>query len=290
MIYRSRALIAQAAETARMVRDSGRLRPEPKVEVMNKNNAALLPVILAGLFLAAGCASRSTAGQPRTLPDGSDPESQFKKAEVALDYGLPDEAIRYGQAAVAAAPNHFKAWMLLGSAYFRKNDSASSAAAYEKAVAIDPGSAEAHRCLGVVLLDMRDRTRAEAELRKAVELNGDPDAVLQLGRILHEDGRNDEALQWAETAIKKNAKNPAAYNLKGVVLNQLQRWDEAIEALKTGLGMRPDDVGMLINLGIAYLNDREIAKGREALEKALPRINDPNLKAKIQAYLDSIGK
>jgi hypothetical protein len=43
-----------------------------------------------------------------------------------------------------------------------------------------------------------------------------------------------------------------------------------------------------INLGIAYINIKEPAKARELFETLLPKVQDEELKAKINEYLKLI--
>jgi len=254
-----------------------------------KKRLAACLFLIAVLLIPAGCASSGggkTAG--KKIPDEKNPRYQCEKGAIALKYGLTDEAIRYGELAVSLDPNYFEAWMLLGSARYSKGQYDSSADAYRQAASLKPGSVEARKFLGLALLESKELGQAEAEFKKALELGTDIEALFQLGKLLHSQAREEEALQYAEKAIRKSGDNPALYNLKGVILNQLGRYPEAIGSFQAGLVLNKEDVGLLVNLGIAYLNNDEKEKGREALEKALPKIQDAVLKARIQNYLDSI--
>ena len=53
-------------------------------------------------------------------PDEKNPQYQYEMGVIALRYGLPDEAIRYGQLAVSLDPGHFDGWNLLGLGLFRQ--------------------------------------------------------------------------------------------------------------------------------------------------------------------------
>ena len=82
----------------------------------------------AGLALAAavmigGCAAPGAKGGKAPAAGGeNDPQYQVEKGVIALRYGLTDEAIRYGDLAIALDAGHFNAWNLLGSAYYTKGD------------------------------------------------------------------------------------------------------------------------------------------------------------------------
>ena len=50
----------------------------------------------------------------------------------------------------------------------------------------------------------------------------------------------------------------------------------------------PEDVGLRINLGIAYINAGEPAKAKAILEAVLPKITDASLRAQVEEALKSI--
>ncbi|MCK7541221.1 MAG: tetratricopeptide repeat protein, partial [Marinilabiliales bacterium] len=109
-----------------------------------------------------------------------------------------------------------------------------------------------------------------------------------LGKLYYGAGRYSEALEYALQSIRKDRKSPKAYNLQGVVLNQLGRHAEAAGSFQAGLVLAPEDIGLQVNLGIAYINGNEPAKAKPILEAVLPKITDGVLKKRIEEYLGSI--
>jgi len=216
------------------------------------------------------------------------PQYQYEKGLIALRYGLPDEAIRYGKLAVSIDPEHFNSWTLLGSAYYTKGEYALSAEAYGKAVALKPDVAEIQRNLGLACFELKETEKATAALKKAYDLNGDAEAAYYLGRLFYIEKRFDEALDYAVKAIQKNGRNAGAYNLKGAVLNQLGRPLEAVGCFQAGLVLAPEDVNLQVNLGVAYLNAKEPAKARVVFEAVLPKIEQTVLKTQVENYLKAI--
>jgi len=260
---------------------------------------AVAALFLAAGLAAAGCAASAGTGDGRAaggpqkkkskaLPDEKNPQAQYERGVVALRYGLTDEAIRYGQLAVSLDANHFDGWNLLGSAYYAKGDFARSAEAYEKAAAIKPASAGIQRGLGLAYLELGDLEKAEAALKKALAAEGDPESAYQLGKLCYNGKRYEEALTYALSAIQKDAKSAKAYNLKGVTLNQLGRYPEAAGSFQAGLVLAPEDVGLHINLGIAYLNSNEPAKAKAVFEAILPKIEAGPLRTQVEEYIKSI--
>jgi tetratricopeptide (TPR) repeat protein len=258
-------------------------------------------VLVLGVAVA-GCASTSGSGgagnaasaaapqkkKAKGLSDEKNPQVQYERGAVALRYGLADEAVRYGLLAVSLDPGHFDGWNLLGSAYYTKGDFAKAAEAYEKAAAIKPQAPGVQRNLGLAYVELKETARAEAALKKALDTEGDSETAYQLGKLCYNGQRFDEALTYALSAIQKDGKSAKAYNLKGVTLNQLGRYAEAAGSFQAGIVLVPEDIGLQINLGIAYINAGEPAKARAVLEAVLPKITEAPLRARVEEYLKSI--
>ncbi|MBP1661433.1 MAG: tetratricopeptide repeat protein [Candidatus Aminicenantes bacterium] len=250
----------------------------------------------AGIVAAACAAPAHTDGafsaaapqkKKSKVPEEKDPRVQCERGAVAMRYGLTDEAVKYGLQAVALDPEHFDGWNLLGTAYYTKGDFAKSAEAYEKAAAIKPGAADVQRNLGLAYVELKETEKAEAALKRALD-SDDAEAAYQMGKLCYNAKRYDEALQYALTAIRQDGKSARAYNLKGVTLNQLGRYAEAAGSFQAGIVLAPDDVGLRINMGIAYMNAGDPAKAKAVLEAVLPKIEDPAIRSQVESYIKSI--
>ena len=62
-----------------------------------------------------------------------------------------------------------------------------------------------------------------------------------LGKKQLEDGHHNEALNSFEQAILLNQKDPDLWNLKGIALRSLGRYDEAIKCFNKSLEIDPRD-------------------------------------------------
>jgi tetratricopeptide (TPR) repeat protein len=215
-------------------------------------------------------------------------QEEYEKGVIALRYGLIDQAIRYGKQGLEFMPDHFNSLALLGSAYYTKGEYGLSAESYEKASALKPNTAEILRNLGLAYIELKETAKAFAALEKAFELSGEAEAAYYLGRLCYTEKRYDEALKYASESIRKDGKSARAYNLKGVVLNQMGRYLEAAGSFQAGLILAPEDIGLQINLGIAYVNTSEPAKAKAVFEAVLPKIEDPALKSQVEGYIRSI--
>ncbi len=246
---------------------------------------AVLPFLMA--FLLTFCAT-AMAQKNKDKNSEKDPQYQYSLGFTALQYGLTDEAIRYGNLTTSLDPKHYGGWKLLGTAYYRKGNFADSVAAYEKAAALKPELAEAHTYLGMAYFENGDVDKAEAELTKAYAMDGNAMAEFDLAKIHYNQKKFDQALSEVVKSIEKDRRSPAAYNLKGAILNDLGRCAEAVGSFQAGLVLAPNDVALQINLGVAYTNTGEPAKARAVFEKVIPTIEDAALKAKVEEMLKSV--
>ena len=248
----------------------------------------LFALALAGA-LVAGCAAAAPAPQKqKKTSDEKNPQYQYELGVTALRYGLTDEAIRYGRLAVSLDPNHFNGWRLLGEAYYGKGEFALAAEAYEKAAAIKPDAADVQRSLGLAYVELKDAAKAETALKKAIGLGSGYEAHYYLAKLYYNERRYEESLDQVQISIKKNGGNAAGYNLKGVLLNQLGRFAEAVGSFQAGLVLTPGDVNLQVNLGIALLNSGEPSKARGVFEAVLPKIEQDTLRKQVEDYIKAI--
>jgi Flp pilus assembly protein TadD len=126
-------------------------------------------------------------------------------------------------------------WNNLGLVMLGKGRDQEAFAAFGEAAQLDPSYREARVNQGLVYLDCGDYARAEKELRRALDLDGDdPDALVALG----------------------------------VALRGLKRFDEARAAYEKALTLRPEHSSALYDLGVLYMDfQQDKAKARETLTR-----------------------
>jgi len=263
-----------------------------------KTVKTLTALFLAAALWSAACAAPAGAGsrpaaetqkqKKKKTSDDKSPQYQYEMGVIALRYGLPDEAIRYGKLAVSLDPGHFDGWNLLGLAYYNKAEFALSAEAYEKAAAIKPGAADVQRGLGLAYAELKETEKAEAAFKKSFDIDPAYETAYHIGKLYYGAGRFEEALDYTLKSIQKNGKNAGAYNLKGVILNQLGRYAEAAGSFQAGLVLAPEDINLQVNLGIALLNSGEPTKARAVFEAVLPKIEQDVLKKRVEEYIQAI--
>lgn len=244
-------------------------------------NLLLLPICL----ILAFCTTAQTKMERK---NENDPQYQYEKAVVAMKYELVDEAIKYLNQAIALDPNHYQAYSLLGLAHFKKQNWFQAASAYEKCLELQPDLSEVHNSLGLVYQKLDSLDKAEDEYKKAYSIDSNPNASLNLAQLYFGQNKLELALDYVQKSIQKNSRSSNAYNLQGVILNKTGRPAEAIISFQSALKITPDDIIIRVNLGIAYINNKEFDKARMIFEETLPFIKDQTLKDKINEYLKLI--
>jgi tetratricopeptide (TPR) repeat protein len=137
-------------------------------------------------------------------------------------------------------------------------------------LACTSGSYVAHNNLGDVLHEEGRMDEAIAQYQEAMQIDPDyADANLNFGNILLEKGRLDEAIVHFQKALQNRPDFVNAYNSLGNALHQEGRMDEAIAQYQKALQINPDFTDAHHNLAIVLQQkgrvDEAIAQYQEAL-------------------------
>lgn len=121
----------------------------------------------------------------------------------------------------AAEPGSAEEWFLSGVDFEGEEETAEAAAAYARALALDPGMAEAHLNLGRLLHEAGQAGEAESHYRQALAAPPDPytaaTAAFNLGVALQDQERLREAVDAYELALERDPSLlDAHFNLAGV--------------------------------------------------------------------------
>lgn len=241
-------------------------------------------LVFALLICLIFCACASTQNK-KTSEKENPAQDEFDKAVISLNYNLFDEAIRYLNNAITLDASNPQYHYTLGLAYFQKKDYSQAEQAFKKCLILQPEHIMALNSLGVVYQEMKLFDKAEEQYKKAFSIDENFDSACNLSRLYLEQDKLEPALNYIRTALQKNNNSAEAFNIQGVILNKTGRFPEAIQSLLQALRIDPQFMVAGINLGVAYINNKEFSKARELFEKMLPYVQDQALKDRINEYL-----
>jgi TolB-like protein/Tfp pilus assembly protein PilF len=141
--------------------------------------------------------------------------------------------------------------------------------AAQKALQLDPNLADAHNLLGDVAQRRWQWADAEAEYKRALELSpNNAHAHVGFAWWLLFHGRTDEALARERRALELDRFSVDGTNL-GWMLFEARRYDEALRELGGVLAVRPNDPVALWDLGIVFMDKNQPGAAIPVLEKAV---------------------
>ncbi len=136
-----------------------------------------------------------------------------------------------------------------GRARIESQDFSGARKDLEKAVALDPGHALAHRWLGVLLVREHDYSQAAEHLERALALNpGLPDGWMDLGTVYYLRRDLNRAAACYRAVVEAEPDAAPAHGNLGVVLKDAGRLDEALVHLRRAHGIDPSGEGVFRNL------------------------------------------
>jgi predicted O-linked N-acetylglucosamine transferase (SPINDLY family) len=158
-------------------------------------------------------------------------------------------------------------WKLLGAA--QQMQGKSPVAAFQRAVALMPQDAEAHFNLGVVLKQAARPDEAEASYRRALSIRADyAEAHSNLGNVLRDQGRLDEAVQCFHRALEIKPNAADTHNNLGAVLRDLGQFGNAVECYQRALKLNPNYADAYYNLANVLREQGQLSAAVENYQKA----------------------
>ncbi len=193
--------------------------------------------------------------------------AELGRADVLAQSGKTDAAVEVLQSLAAEKPDLPSVHVALADLQRREENYAAAVDSYNTAIDLAEGVSVAnwflHYARGISHERLKQWDQAEADFRRALELNPDQPQVLNyLGYSLVERREKlDEALDMIERAVAARPDSGYIVDSLGWVLFRLGRYDEAVEHMERAVELMPVDPVVNDHLGDVYW---AVGRAREA--------------------------
>lgn len=229
--------------------------------------------------------------------------AELGRAEILAQSGKPDAAIEVLENLAARQPNLPSVHVALADLQRRQENYAAAVTSYDRAIELTEtgsgGNWFLHYARGICHERLKVWEKAEADFRRALELNPDQPQVLNyLGYSLVErQEKLEEALDMIERAVAIQPDSGYIVDSLGWVLFRLGRYDEAVEHMERAVELMAVDPVVNDHLGDVYW---AVGRTREAdfqWRRALSFIDpedtdgeaDPDrIRRKLEVGLDAV--
>jgi len=202
-------------------------------------------------------------------------KGDMEKARIHLSqYGMvgvqpPDPVKKQLEKLVTGYWTH----ILAGKLAFSAKRYPEAAAAFEKAIKVNPEKVEARVNLAAAFGKMQKYEEAIAQLRKAIHLAPENvTAHFNLGSLLVRAGKNKEALKHFQLVVEKNPKDAQAQLALANGLLKEHRFEKAIEHYRAALSVDSRLIWAWINLRSALSSTGQHKEVLKVLEEAHSQI------------------
>ncbi|MCB2108503.1 MAG: tetratricopeptide repeat protein [Rhodobacteraceae bacterium] len=253
---------------------------------------------IARWIIGATAAGRSAYDQSNKILEGigrNDPgyiAAQLQIADNLERQGKKGDALGKLQALAKLRSDLPEAQISIGDLLRRDEKFAEAVAAYDRAFKLYPNGDPANWILyytrGIALERSKNWTRAEADFKRALELNPDDPSVLNyLGYSWLDRNENlAEARRLIEAAYQKRPDEGSIVDSLGWVMYMTGEYDKAVVQLEKAVELNPSDPTINEHLGDAYWKVGRRNEARFQWRRALSLAEEESQKTAIRTKLD----
>ena len=219
------------------------------------------------------------------------PGAELQIAVNLEKLGRGQEALARLTKLIEANPANYEAHVTMGNLLRASEKYAEAGEAYSRAIELVPNPERRHWTLfysrGITAERLKNWPRAEADFRKALELEPEQPLVLNyLGYSFVEKGENlTEAMEMIRKAVELRPNDGYIVDSLGWAHYQLGEYEEAVKHLERAVELKPQDPVINDHLGDAYWRAGRKLEASFQWQHARDSEPDDKLKAEIDAKL-----
>ncbi len=249
-------------------------------------------LMIAGLYEQWGNIPKSIAALAKIGP--TSPlywQARLRSATLDAQNDRFDQAVRKLKVLVAEKPDRIDAALTLADLLRSKERFSDAVGAYDTALSriknIDEHYWPVYFGRGIVLERTKQWPRAEADMKKALELSPEQPYVLNyLGYSWIDQGLNlDAGMKMLKRATELRPDDGAITDSVGWAYYRLGQYDKAVEWLERASEQKGDDATIVEHLGDAYWHVGRFREARFQWERALNQKPDKDRVSVIQQKL-----
>ena len=191
-------------------------------------------------------------------------------AGCAAQSGAPEHDTGTIIGEVGDPRNRAKLHTELASMYYSNGNLGVALEELRAAAVADANYAPAYGMYGLVYMQMKDQTRAEASFERALRLSpNDADINHNYGWFLCQTGREPESVKYFLQAIR-NPLYPTpwrSYSAAGVCTMKMKQFKDAEAFFERALRFEPDEPASLLNLGLIRYQQGNIGEARKLVSR-----------------------
>ncbi len=209
----------------------------------------------------------------------------FKKNQI-------DRAIEACKKIIQLKPGNQEAHVMMANLLRNKGDNKQAIEEFQKAMKLGARDSSIYSAIGFSYLNDADLVHAEEFLRKAVAEKEQPvDAFIGLAIIDYKKKDFPNALVDLDRVLKEKPDSAEARKLRGEVLMELGRLDDAETELKKAIAIMPALRSAHMALANLYFRKKDLAHAEAALRKVLDlREDDAEMHYALGVILDRQGR
>jgi tetratricopeptide (TPR) repeat protein len=184
---------------------------------------------------------------------------------------------------VADNPKDVQAQIQLANVYGFLRRHAEAEKLFLQALKAQPNDEKLYNLLGVFYSDAKQPEKAAAAYQKAISIAPHATYYLSLGSALNKLGRTEEALEASRKALEMKPDSIFVLKFYADLLREAGKRREALEMYKRAYGVEPTNAPVIFNLGVlsAKTGDLESAKRYQEILKAF----DPQMAKMLARFL-----
>ena len=230
---------------------------------------------LLGLILFKEVKAKDSLAEYSAGAKYRDP-SAYDLEVVGLNYVLLNDymdADKWLSKSVQVDAHNWETWYYLGRTEYNENHFEQAVNAFRQALKLSPENVKAEDNLGLSYEGLGRRQEAEKMYRDAIRwqsqlLQQNPEPYLDLGILLVEQSRPEDAIPYLRQAVQIAPQDPKAHQQLGKAYERLNRLAEAHVELEKAVEASPNDGALHYVLGQSYRRQGVKDKAEAEFDKA----------------------